>query len=600
MKHFSFPLKQYTGLRGVALLALCLIMVSSVPASPFTYQGRLRDGGVVPSTSQYDILFEVWDADAAGGKVSPVLNLAPVTTTNGVFTVILDFGPAVFNGAARWLQISVRANGSEQPYEVLSPRQAVTFTPQAIYALTVADGAVTPAKISGVLKTENIPSLDAGKITSGILADSLISGAIARSTDVSAATSEIVALKAQITVLSAAVAAISGTPEVTVLSGSTFVSADAADATLLASGLRNVVTIASPAWVNGAASDQPSARVGQSVVWTGQGMVVWGGTVAAGVYSSSGGAYRPDINAWTRVSTVSAPDARIGHSALWTGSRMIVWGGFSGTQYLNSGGQFSVANQTWSPVAQTGAPEARDSHVAIWTGSRMLVWGGLNFEGMLSDGGIYDPENNNWTTISLANPPAARAGASAVWATDRLLVWGGVGNEGFLNSGAQLRFTDGVPSAWQANSLVNAPTVRSKHTAVWTGSKMIIWGGLTLAGLLGDGASYDPATDSWTSLSSTNAPTARSSHAAVWTGSEMIVLGGETATGATATGGAYDPVLNKWRVLSNPGSPVARTEASAIWTGTEVVTFGGRNSGAYLSSLQRLTPQPAWYFYRKP
>ena len=37
---------------------------------------------------------------------------------------------------------------------------------------------------------------------------------------------------------------------------------------------------------------------------------------------------------------------------------------------------------------------------------------------------------------------------------------------------------------------------------------------------------YNPSTDSWTATSITNAPAGRSRHTAVWTGSEMIVWGG--------------------------------------------------------------------------
>jgi len=31
--------------------------------------------------------------------------------------------------------------------------------------------------------------------------------------------------------------------------------------------------------------------------------------------------------------------------------------------------------------------------------------------------------------------------------------------------------------SWTATSLTNAPTGRLGHTAVWTGSEMIVWGG---------------------------------------------------------------------------------------------------------------------------
>ena len=49
---------------------------------------------------------------------------------------------------------------------------------------------------------------------------------------------------------------------------------------------------------------------------------------------------------------------------------------------------------------------------------------------------------------------------------------------------------------------------------------------MTTAVYLNTGGRYNPGTDSWTATSTTNAPTARYVHTAVWTGSEMIVWGG--------------------------------------------------------------------------
>ena len=78
---------------------------------------------------------------------------------------------------------------------------------------------------------------------------------------------------------------------------------------------------------------------------------------------------------------------------------------------------------------------------------------------------------------------------------------------------------------WTPTSLTNAPSARNSHTAVWTGSEMIIWGGWN-GPPLNTGGRYDPTTDSWTTTSTASAPTARLIHTAVWTGSEMIVWGG--------------------------------------------------------------------------
>ena len=59
---------------------------------------------------------------------------------------------------------------------------------------------------------------------------------------------------------------------------------------------------------------------------------------------------------------------------------------------------------------------------------------------------------------------------------------------------------------WTATSTANAPSARYVHTAVWTGSEMIVWGGDGNRGTLNTGGRYYPSTDSWTATSTTNAP----------------------------------------------------------------------------------------------
>ena len=67
------------------------------------------------------------------------------------------------------------------------------------------------------------------------------------------------------------------------------------------------------------------------------------------------------------------------------------------------------------------------------------------------------------------------------------------------------------------------PDARQWHTAVWTGTEMIVWGGFngTNGGAeLNTGGRYDPATERWTPTSTLNAPALRQLHTAVWTGTQ--------------------------------------------------------------------------------
>jgi len=97
---------------------------------------------------------------------------------------------------------------------------------------------------------------------------------------------------------------------------------------------------------------------------------------------------------------------------------------------------------------------------------------------------------------------------------------------------------------WIPTSTLNAPSARTSHTAVWTGSEVIVWGGFFPG--TNTGGRYDPATDSWTPTSTLNAPSARTSHTAVWTGSEMLVWGGVAAGPSHFnTGGRYSASAGK-------------------------------------------------------
>src|SRR4030095_7186100 len=102
-------------------------------------------------------------------------------------------------------------------------------------------------------------------------------------------------------------------------------------------------------------------------------------------------------------------------------------------------------------------------------------------------------------------------------------VWGATDNFGHnVNTGG--RYNPDTDS-WTPTSIATAPSPRSNHTAVWTGSKMIVWGGSNPFAV-NTGGRYNPVTDTWTATSSTNVPERRVVHTAVWTGSEMIVWGG--------------------------------------------------------------------------
>src|ERR1043166_2700763 len=329
----------------------------------------------------------------------------------------------------------------------------------------------------------------------------------------------------------------------------------------------------------------PIGRDGHTAVWTGSEMIILGGD--GGLLLNDGGRYNPTTDTWTNTSTINAPTARSAHTAVWTGSEMIVWGGAGP---LNTGARYSPASDSWVEVSTTNAPTARGSHTAVWTGTEMIGWGGNGSSGPLNTGARYDPSADTGAATSITNAPTARELQTVVWTGTEMIVWGGyqsVSNT-YLNSGG--RYNPNTDS-WVSTSITNVPAARSDHAAVWTGSNMIVWGGMNQSNFnLNTGGTYDPTANTWTSTSTVNAPAGRYAHTAIWTGSEMIIWGGGTAVGFVNTGGRYSPATNSWIATSTTGAPPQAWNHTAVWTGTEMIVWGGIGNAGGLNTGGRYNP----------
>jgi N-acetylneuraminic acid mutarotase len=291
-------------------------------------------------------------------------------------------------------------------------------------------------------------------------------------------------------------------------------------------------------------------------------------------------------NLWISSSTAGAPSARKYHTAVWTGSEMVVWGGGLGwgETCFYTGGRYDPMTDSWTPLFTGQAPEARIWHTAVWTGKEMIVWGGYNYDGAhhyLNSGGRYNPSIDSWYTTSVANAPGGRYGHTAIWTGSEMIIWGG----GQDNTGGRYN-----PSSdtWIGMAAGNAPSARKGHTSVWTGTEMIVWGGQGAA-IFNNGAAFSPATGTWQAISASEAPAARTGHTAVWTGSQMIVWGGWDGNYYMNDGGRYEPAADSWLTMY-PSSLSPRASATALWTGSVMIVWGGSDSSLAFNSGARYNP----------
>ncbi len=150
---------------------LCLLCFCATRAqtTAFSYQGKLTDSTVPqPTNGTYDVQFRLFDVPGGGQgtQQGATITNPAVPVTNGIFTVSLDFGQAVFAaGADVYLEISLRQAGSNSGYTSLAPRQRLTSSPYSIQSLNAATAgtaanATNATQLGGVAANQYVQTAD--------------------------------------------------------------------------------------------------------------------------------------------------------------------------------------------------------------------------------------------------------------------------------------------------------------------------------------------------------------------------------------------------------------------------------------------------------
>jgi N-acetylneuraminic acid mutarotase len=203
---------------------------------------------------------------------------------------------------------------------------------------------------------------------------------------------------------------------------------------------------------------------------------------------------------------------------------------------------------------------------------------------------------NQWLTLNSVTPPAPRFRHSAVWTGTRMIIWGGADAAGARADGASL---DPLTGVWTTISTTGAPTARYGHSAIWNGTRMVIWGGTNGTTFFNDGAAYDPVANTWTTLANaTVGVPARAGHTSIFNGSTMLTWGGSsTSQPAGYSDGGYYYFSNPpgWLTLTGADNILRRIGHSAVWTGSRMILFGGQN--ANVTSRDGFIFDPSTYVF---
>ena len=204
-------------------------------------------------------------------------------------------------------------------------------------------------------------------------------------------------------------------------------------------------------------------------------------------------------------------------------------------------------------------------------GNKFIVFGGhAHLFRYRQDGAIYDAVSDSWTNIP-AMEVSDRRNAAVVWTGSRLLVYGGISNATnlALNTG---KIYDPVTGLWAVMTTTGSPSARTGfgygfNTAT---NEFILWGG----NLMANGGRYNLTSNTWSVVTTTNAPPARYDETTAVGGGKMMIYGGVVSGTGTATGYLYDFATNTWSIMAASGLSLRRV-AIAEYTGVGFIVWSG-------------------------
>lgn len=344
----------------------------------------------------------------------------------------------------------------------------------------------------------------------------------------------------------------------------------------------------------------PTPRLRACSVWTGEEMFVWGGIDGDSKLLNSGGAYDPTTDTWREVNLNGAPTARELANCVAMDGGVFVWSGADAAGLLDSGAVWDPSSDTWSSISDNNEPPPRVRGIAFWTGEKVLVWGGEKFDRKQEkSGALFDPVTGEWKPISTNLAPERNKEQGWAWTGSVLYTFGNRDDPGGQVTNAFHRYDPGT-DMWEAPTAVEGPAGRSSPFVVWTGDRLLVWGGLDPSSVgRVDGSAFDPGESTWTPLGAVQPPSARGaipfrSGWTAWTGDRMLVAGGADINLVTRDLALYDPDSSDpnlaWSATVEWVPPHPHEHGVGVWSGKELILWGGTDGSLPTAGGSRWMP----------
>lgn len=273
-----------------------------------------------------------------------------------------------------------------------------------------------------------------------------------------------------------------------------------------------------------------AGRSGHDLLWTGEEMIVWGGT---GPLRMDGAAFDPDTGEWRMLPSVPLEDQPT--RALWAGERMVVVSAEATVAY-------QPEDDSWVGLGD-GLEPSPEPGLMVWTGDEVMVG---------DDGGVraFRPELGRWRDLPSPGPPPAGLRME----DGRLYAIGG-------EVCPERLISEWTGESWREVTTPPSPEQGCPHPAQVAvgGDRFVVWHDVDQPTLV-----YEPSDGRWAEAVPVPLPPLDRPSG------PLDIGGGRFLVPGNQEGAIFDPTDNTWTRVDLPGHGRAET---TVWTGSEVLMW---------------------------
>jgi len=264
-------------------------------------------------------------------------------------------------------------------------------------------------------------------------------------------------------------------------------------------------------------------------------------------------------------------------------------------EILGKGGISSpLENDTWRNTTPSVSPSARSHHALGYDSKRGMVvlFGGQNEQLSYNDTWIYDPVNNVWMNVTPPVSPSPRVDFGFAYdeKSDNFILYGGRYGDGSIIMNDTWAYNPASRTWINMNPATHPPSCYGHAMAYDPKSdRIILFGGYCINYHSPETWAYDFNTNTWTNMHSSDPPAGRVNHRLVYDSRNhrLLLFSGVTPAGILNDLWSYDARSNTWTNLTPKITPPARlghSMAYDIRSGRAVI-FGGKNETIFFDDV---------------